>query len=88
MALRLRIALTTALALSGGCGSDKRAEPSRGDAAAAKRESAPPEIEANAVALGATAPDLELVGTSGRYRLGDELGRRERVLLVLYRGDW
>jgi hypothetical protein len=42
-----------------------------------------------AVAVGAPAPDIDLPASGGaRFRLADALSKKERVLLVFYRGDW
>jgi hypothetical protein len=59
----------------------------------ARRPTPPPEIEKRAPALGATAPAIDLAiaaGTAsgGRWTLADALSKRDRVMLVFYRGDW
>jgi hypothetical protein len=55
----------------------------------ARRPTAPPNIEANALAVGAKAPMVELLDPTGaKWRLADALTKHARVMLVFYRGDW
>jgi peroxiredoxin len=47
---------------------------------------------ASAIAVGSVVPEFDLASVSkdqtGRVKLVEMLGRRDRVLLVFYRGDW
>ena len=55
----------------------------------ARRPTAPPNIEANALAVGAKVPDVEFLDPTGaKWRLADALTKHARVMLVFYRGDW
>ncbi len=55
----------------------------------ARRPTPPPEIDKSALAVGATAPAIELPEASGKpWTLANELTKHERVILVFYRGDW
>ncbi|MBA3498870.1 MAG: peroxiredoxin family protein [Myxococcota bacterium] len=57
----------------------------------ARRPTAPPNIEANALAVGAKVPDVELTSSDpagAKWRLADALTKHARVMLVFYRGDW
>jgi hypothetical protein len=64
-------------------------KPSGDKPANARRPTALPGMLDQALAVGATAPDIDLPATGGqRFRLADALGEKERVLLVFYRGDW
>jgi hypothetical protein len=55
----------------------------------ARRPTAPPDIEKNALAVGAKAPDLALTDATGaKWTLADALTKHKRVMLVFYRGDW
>ena len=53
-----------------------------------RRPTRPPGIETAALRVGATAPDLDLPATTGRFHLDDALSKEERVVVVFYRGDW
>ena len=95
----MRLALLLALALLA-CSSKKEPAPSVGSAgsgyqalgkkpANARRPTAPPNIEAKALAVGAKAPLFEVKDTTGApWRLADALSKHARVILVFYRGDW
>lgn len=55
----------------------------------ARRPTAPPNIEAKAVAVGAKAPAIEAKDTAGSpWRLGDALASHAKTIVVFYRGDW
>ena len=55
----------------------------------ARRANPPPGIEANALAVGAKAPAVELVDSTGTaWTLATALTKHARVMLVFYRGDW
>lgn len=55
----------------------------------ARRPTAPPGIEASALAVGAKAGDFVVPDTDGRpWRLGDALAKHARVMIFFYRGDW
>ena len=55
----------------------------------ARRATAPPNIEANALAVGAKVPLVEFADPTGaKWRLADALTKHARVMLVFYRGDW
>ena len=56
----------------------------------ARRATPPPGIEAAAVAVGATAPDVELADavTGTPWKLGDALAAYDHVMILFYRGDW
>ena len=55
----------------------------------ARRPTAPPNIEAKALAVGTKAPDVTLRDATGApWRLADALSKHARVMLVFYRGDW
>lgn len=55
----------------------------------ARRPTAPPGIEAKALAVGAKAPPIEVKDATGApWRLADALSKHARVMLVFYRGDW
>ena len=55
----------------------------------ARRPTAPPNIEAKALAVGAKVPAIEVTDATGApWRLADALGKHARVMLVFYRGDW
>jgi hypothetical protein len=55
----------------------------------ARRATPPPGIEAAALAVGAKAPAVELVDSSGApWTLANALTKHARVMLVFYRGDW
>ena len=82
-------------AWDGGAGGDAREDAATYQAsgkkpANARRATAPPEI-ANALEVGAKAPDVQLASVSGTARgtfhLTDVLAK-ERALIVFYRGDW
>lgn len=99
-----RLLLAAALVVAG-CSSKKDAPPTPGPAsgsaagsayealgkkpANARRPTAPPGIEARALAVGTKAPQIEVVDATGApWRLADALGKHARVMLVFYRGDW
>lgn len=56
----------------------------------ARRPTAPPGIEASALAVGATVPaNVELIDANrAPWRLADALSKHERVMVFFYRGDW
>ena len=93
-------AVLFALALLGACSSKKEPAPAAGSGstyeamgkkpANARRPTAPPNIEAKALAGGAKVPgDVALVDPTGApWKLADALGKHARVMLVFYRGDW
>jgi hypothetical protein len=55
----------------------------------ARRPTAPPGIEAAALAVGAKVPSIELLDTTGAtWRLTDALAKHTRVIVFFYRGDW
>ena len=55
----------------------------------ARRPTAPPNIEAKALAVGTKVPDVTVKDTTGApWRLADALSKHARVMLVFYRGDW
>ena len=56
----------------------------------ARRPTAPPGIEASALAVGAEVPaDIELTDASRTpWRLADALSKHTRVMVFFYRGDW
>jgi hypothetical protein len=64
-------------------------KPSGDKPANARRAQALAGMLDKAVAVGAPAPDIDLPAAGGtRFRLADALSKKERVLLVFYRGDW
>ena len=95
----MRAALLALLIVTG-CSSKKDAPPSTGSGSAyeamgkkpanARRPTAPPNIEAKALAVGAKVPEtVELADPTGAtWRLSDALSKHARVMLVFYRGDW
>jgi AhpC/TSA family len=96
--LPMRLALLLALALLA-CSPAKEPAPSAGSGsgyqalgkkpANARRPTAPPNIEAKALAVGTKAPLFEVKDTAGAsWRLADALSKHARVILVFYRGDW
>lgn len=55
----------------------------------ARRPTAPPNIEAKALAVGTKAPMFEVKDSAGApWRLADALSAHAKVILVFYRGDW
>jgi hypothetical protein len=92
----LAAVLAAVLALAAACTSRKSG--GAADAAAvdanprkpkhARRPTAPPGIEARAIAVGAQAPAVSLPSTTGgTFTLSEALARGPAVL-VFYRGDW
>ena len=92
-----RIAL--ALVLLAACGPSETKQPAAGSGSAydalgkkpanARRPTPPPGIETKALAVGAQAPAVALVDTSGAaWQLTDSLAKHARVMVVFYRGDW
>lgn len=97
--------LALAFVLLAACSSSESKQPAAGSAgsagtgsaydalgkkpANARRPTPPPGIESKAVAIGALAPAVALVDTSGApWQLTDSLAKHKRVMLVFYRGDW
>jgi hypothetical protein len=55
----------------------------------ARRPTAPPNIEAKALAVGTKVPLFEVKDAAGApWRLADALSKHAKVILVFYRGDW
>ncbi len=75
---------------SGSTGSGSAYSPLGHKPANARRPTPPANIDKSALAIGATAPVVELVdAASGKpWTLAGELTRHARVILVFYRGDW
>jgi hypothetical protein len=80
---------TTAPTVASGSGSGSAYEALGKKPANARRAAPPPGIEAKALAVGATAPTVELVDATGTpWTLANALTKHARVMLVFYRGDW
>ncbi|MBA2538429.1 MAG: hypothetical protein H0V17_02235 [Deltaproteobacteria bacterium] len=86
-----------------GCGSSSTTEPAASGSgsgsaystpghkpATARRPSPPQNIDKTALAIGATAPAIDLVNaaTGAQWTLAEALAKHARVILVFYRGDW
>ena len=95
----MRLALLALLIVTGCASKKDEPTPAAGSGSAyeamgkkpanARRPTAPPGIEAKALAVGAKAPAIELSDPTGAtWRLADALGKHARVMLVFYRGDW
>lgn len=95
----LRMRLLVALVLVVGCSSKEPVKAGTGSGstyqalgkkpANARRPTAPPNIEAKALAVGAKAPSFEVTDATGaRWRLADALAKHGKLILVFYRGDW
>jgi hypothetical protein len=85
---RVLLALALTCAACKGESSAPTYQPSGFKPDGATRTTPPPAIEAAALPVGARVPDVDLTATTGRFTLADALSKKERVLLVLYRGDW
>ncbi|MEZ4400058.1 MAG: hypothetical protein R3B06_08570 [Kofleriaceae bacterium] len=55
---------------------------------APRRDTPPPSLATSALAVGADAPAIDALASTGRFVLADALTKHARVILVLYRGDW
>ena len=72
-----------------GSGSGSSYEATGKKPANARRPTAPPNIEAKALAVGMKVPDITVKDATGAsWRLADALSKHARVILVFYRGDW
>lgn len=93
----------TLFILALGCGSSSTIEPAASGSgsgssfaalgnkpANARRPTPPPSIDRSALAIGATAPAVDLVdaATGTPWTLAEALAKHARVMLVFYRGDW
>jgi hypothetical protein len=95
----MRKLLVAAALLFAACSSSKDASPTTGSGsgyqalgkkpANARRPTAPPDIEAKALAVGAKAPSIEVNDATGApWKLVDALAKHTRIIVVFYRGDW
>ncbi|MCA9667423.1 MAG: hypothetical protein KC503_17605 [Myxococcales bacterium] len=81
------IAAIVALSAAGACG-PSRPLPRAAMPKAARRDSPPPGIDDNALAVGATARPFGLVSSAGgSWSLREALSKKP-ALLVFYRGSW
>ena len=53
----------------------------------ATRQSQPQGIGHTAIAVGTQAPDFQLTGTKGNFKLADAVASKPAAL-IFYRGDW
>jgi uncharacterized protein YcfL len=79
--LVISLGLAVALVRILGCSAPSSSRPAPG--------SPPAEAQAQAIAVGATAPEAQLVGTTGeKVALADLLHRHAQTVVVFYRGFW
>jgi hypothetical protein len=82
----------SAVSAQGSAAVAHRYHPSGKVPVAPRRMTPPPGIMARALAVGSSAPDIDLPdvlsGKPGRFHLAGALAEKQRALLVFYRGDW